>query len=55
MAWCISNREDKLLLMNFFNALKMRVGSVEPAWFSLISQNSTIPHGYRHSEANHVK
>ena len=33
VAWCISNREDKLLLMNFFNALKMRVGSVEPAWF----------------------
>ena len=25
VAWCISNREDKLLLMNFFNALKMRV------------------------------
>ena len=32
-AWCISNREDQFLLMNFFSALKSRVGVVSPAWF----------------------
>ena len=33
VAWCISNREDQLLLINFFNALKLRVGDISPAWF----------------------
>ena len=33
VAWCISNSEDQLLLVNFFNALKMRVGVIKPAWF----------------------
>ena len=33
VAWCISNREDQLLLMNFFKALKTRVGNLSPAWF----------------------
>ena len=33
VAWCISNREDQLLLINFFNALRMRVGVIEPAWY----------------------
>ena len=33
VAWCISNREDQLLLINFFNALRTRVGLIEPAWF----------------------
>ena len=32
VAWCISNREDQLLLINFFTALKKRVGIVSPAW-----------------------
>ena len=33
VAWCISNREDQFLLMNFFKALKNRVGESSPAWF----------------------
>ena len=33
VAWCISNREDQLLLINFFNALKQNVGNISPAWF----------------------
>ena len=33
VAWCISNREDGLLLINFFNAIKHRVGEISPAWF----------------------
>lgn len=33
VAWCISNREDQLLLVHFFNALKQQVGIVSPAWF----------------------
>ena len=43
VAWCISNREDQLLPINFFNALRMRVGVIEPAWFmsDLAEQYST--------------
>ena len=33
LAWCLSNREDQLLLVNFFNALKDRVGNMNPKWF----------------------
>lgn len=33
VAWCLSNREDQLLLLNFFDALKKRVGIVSPTWF----------------------
>ena len=33
VAWCISNREDQLLLINFFNALKQNVGNISLAWF----------------------
>ena len=33
VAWCISNREDQFLLMNFFKALKENVGDLSPAWF----------------------
>ena len=33
VAWCISNREDQFLLINFFNALKKRVGTLYPKWF----------------------
>ena len=32
VAWCISNREDQILLMNFFCALKRRIGVVSPAY-----------------------
>lgn len=33
VAWCISNREDKLLLINFYKALKQKVGELTPVWF----------------------
>ena len=33
LAWCLSNREDQLFLVNFFNALKDRVGNMNPKWF----------------------
>ena len=33
VAWCISNREDQLLLINFFKALRNKVGHLSPAWF----------------------
>ena len=33
VAWCISNREDQLLLINFFQVLKQRVGNLSPRWF----------------------
>ena len=33
-AWCISNREDPFILTNFFRALKSRVGTVSPTWFT---------------------
>ena len=33
VAWCISNREDQLLFINFFKALRTRVGNLSPAWF----------------------
>ena len=32
VAWVISNREDQILLMNFFRALKRRIGVVSPAY-----------------------
>ena len=32
VAWCISNREDQILLTNFFNGIKRRIGVVSPAW-----------------------
>ena len=32
VGWCISNREDQFLLINFFNAIKRRIGVVTPAW-----------------------
>ena len=33
VGWCISNREDQFLLMNFFKASKKNVGEVSPARF----------------------
>ena len=33
VAWCVSNREDQLLLINFFKALRSRVGDLSPKWF----------------------
>lgn len=33
VAWMVSNREDSMLLIQFFRALKCRVGSIEPKWF----------------------
>lgn len=32
VAWCVTNREDQFLLMNFFHALRKRVGNITPAW-----------------------
>ena len=32
VAWCISNRQDHLLLANFFTHLKANVGEITPAW-----------------------
>ncbi len=32
-AWCISNREDQLVLTHFFDAIKDRVGVLTPKWF----------------------
>ena len=33
LAWCLSNREDPLVLRNFFEALKTRIGTIHPKWF----------------------
>ena len=33
VAWCLSNRQDQFLLINFFNRLKDKVGDIVPAWF----------------------
>lgn len=32
VGWCFTNREDKTLLMNFFNHLKQRAGNICPQW-----------------------
>ncbi len=32
VAWCFSNWEDKILLMNFFSHLKHQIGNVKPQW-----------------------
>ena len=33
VGWCLSNREDKYVLHNFFTAVKKRVSSITPQWF----------------------
>ena len=33
VAWCISNREDQPLLLQFYGAIKNRVGPLSPKWF----------------------
>ena len=33
VAWCISNREDQIVLSCFFDAIKDSVGDLAPAWF----------------------
>ena len=35
VAWCISNREDQSLLLQFYGAIKNRVGPLSPKWFML--------------------
>lgn len=32
VAWCLSNRTDLTLLINFFQAMKKRVGNIVPKW-----------------------
>ena len=33
VGWCLSNKQDQFLLMNFFERLKEKVGDIVPAWF----------------------
>ena len=33
MAWCYSNREDSVILNDFFQHIKHKVGNVHPEWF----------------------
>ena len=33
VAWCLSNREDQFLLENFFRAIQVKCGHIEPKWF----------------------
>ena len=33
VAWCYSNREDLVMLNNFFHHIKNKVGNVHPEWF----------------------
>ncbi len=33
VAWMISNREDSLMIIEFFKKLKERVGIISPLWF----------------------
>ena len=33
VAWCISNREDYTVLVNFFRAIRNRVGAISASWF----------------------
>ena len=33
VGWCISNREDQFVLLNFFQASKSKAGTVSPRWF----------------------
>lgn len=33
VAWCLANREDGTLLKNFYDVVKMKVGSIQPEWF----------------------
>ena len=33
VAWCYSNREDSVILNNYFQHIKNKVGNVHPEWF----------------------
>ncbi len=33
VAWMLSNREDSMVLIEFFKVIKQRVGSLSPSWF----------------------
>ena len=33
MGWMLSNKEDKQMLIQFFRAIKQRVGNIIPQWF----------------------
>ena len=48
VAWCISNGEDQPLLLQFYGAIKNRVGPLSPSGLCRIWQNNSILHGYQH-------
>ena len=33
MAWCLSNREDQLLVRQYFKQIYLKVGAITPQWF----------------------
>ena len=33
VAWCIANREDRVLLIEFFTSIRTKCGMVRPQWF----------------------
>ena len=33
VAWCISNRKERILLQIFYNEIKEKVGMLTPKWF----------------------
>ena len=33
VSWCLSNREDQILLTHYFEHLKKKTGTISPKWF----------------------
>lgn len=48
VGWMISNREDTLMLMLFFNAIKERGGDIHPKWLCRTWLSSITQHGQQY-------
>ena len=50
VGWMLSNKEDKQMLIQFFRAIKQRVGNISPQWFMTDVPSNTTMHGWRFLE-----
>ena len=54
LSWCLSNREDQILLIYYFEYLK-KTGTISPKWFVSDDFDRFYNAGYQHSIDIHKK
>ena len=53
--WCLSNREDQILLIHYFEQLKKKTRTISPNGLCLMTLMGSIMHGYQYSIDIHKK